>query len=62
MDKTGADTHSATALNWDPSHEKTPNAKSIADVNMCLQAWLSSERLYQQLTETDTDTYSQPLD
>jgi hypothetical protein len=25
-------------------------------------AWLSSERLYQQLTETDADTYTQPLD
>jgi hypothetical protein len=25
-------------------------------------AWLSSERLYQQLTETDADTYRQPLD
>ena len=24
-------------------------------------AWLSSERLYQQLTETDADTYSQPM-
>ena len=25
-------------------------------------AWLSSERPYQQLTKTDADTYSQPLD
>jgi hypothetical protein len=25
-------------------------------------AWLSCERLYQQLTETDADTYSQALD
>jgi hypothetical protein len=25
-------------------------------------AWLSSERLYQQLTETDADTYTQPFD
>jgi hypothetical protein len=25
-------------------------------------AWLSSERLYQQLTETDADTYSQSVD
>ena len=25
-------------------------------------AWLFSERLYQQLTETDADTYTQPLD
>jgi hypothetical protein len=23
-------------------------------------AWLSSERIYQQMTETDADTYSQP--
>jgi hypothetical protein len=25
-------------------------------------AWLSSQRLYQCLTETDADTYSQPLE
>jgi hypothetical protein len=25
-------------------------------------AWLPSERFYQQLTETDADIYSQPLD
>ena len=31
----------------------------LADRNL---AWLSSERLYQHLTEADADTYSQPLD
>jgi hypothetical protein len=31
----------------------------LADMSL---AWLSSERLYQQLTETDADAYSHPLD
>jgi hypothetical protein len=26
------------------------------------QAWLSSEKLYQQMTETEADIYNQPLD
>jgi hypothetical protein len=37
----------------------------MTDAILCLQrslAWLSFEKLYQQLTETDTYTYSQPLD
>ena len=39
-------------------NEVTQTPKDMDDG--CL-AWLSSERLYQQLTETDADTYSQPL-
>lgn len=40
---------------------------TITDAMLCLQTgawhgWLSSEMLYQQLTETDADTYSQPMD
>jgi hypothetical protein len=45
-----------------PSHVQAPNTDTITDAMLCLQtACLSSELLYQQLTETDADTYSQIL-
>jgi hypothetical protein len=52
---------------WDPSHAQATNPDTITEVMLCLQAgawhaWLSSERLCQQLTQTDADTHSQALD
>ena len=43
-----------------------PRPYTITDAMICLLtdrklAWLSFERSNQQLTETDTDTYTQPL-
>lgn len=44
------------------SYVKAPNTNTITAVFADRSpAWLSSERLYQQLTETDEDTHSQPL-
>ena len=47
-----------TCPTWDPSHGWTPIPDTIIQAMMCLQtgAKLSSERPYQQLTESDTDT------
>ena len=49
-------------LIWDPSNEQAPNPDTITDAMLCLQTGAVSERLYQQPTETDADTYSQPVD
>ena len=53
-----------TGPTWDPSHEQELNHDTITDAMLCLQtgAWLSSERLYQQLTEIDADAPSQALE
>jgi hypothetical protein len=53
--------HLVTGLTWDPSHRQAPNPDTITDAMLCLQTG-TSEKIYQQLTETDTDTYSWPLD
>ena len=44
-----------TGPTWVPSYGRTSNPDTITD-DMLRLAWLSSERLYQQLTETDADT------
>jgi hypothetical protein len=52
-------------IGWDPSYAQTPNPDIIVDAKMCLLTgtWHGcSQRLYQQLTETDGDTHSLPLD
>ena len=41
------------------SHLRRKNIYGLVDMSL---AWLSSERLYQQLTESDTDIYSHPLE
>jgi hypothetical protein len=48
-------------------HGWAPNTDTITHAMLCLQtwtytAWLSSERLYQQLIETNANTHSQALD
>jgi hypothetical protein len=55
-----------TVPTWDPFHAQSPNPRhccwwqdELADRSL---ACLSSERLYHHLTETNADTYSQPLD
>ena len=51
---------------WDPFHGQAPNPDTITDAMLCLHtgqlAWLASESLWQQMTETDADNYNQPLD
>jgi len=48
-----------TRPTWNPSHEGgAPKSDTITDAMMCLRLELSSERPFQQLTETDVDTYT----
>lgn len=47
-----------TGSTWDLSHGWAPNPDSITHATLCLQAvalltWLSPERLYQDLIDTD---------
>jgi hypothetical protein len=50
-----------TGPNWDPAQGEAPRPDTITDVRVCLQTWWPSERPNKHLTETDTDTYTQPL-
>jgi len=50
----------------DPFHGRAPRLDTFTDAMMCLPMGASNgetipERPYQQLTETDVDTYTQPL-
>jgi hypothetical protein len=57
--------HPVTGPNWDPPHVCTTNLDTITEAILCVDrnlALLSSERLYQQLTETNAHAYNQPLD
>jgi hypothetical protein len=58
--------HPMTSSTWDPYHAHTTNPwhcywcyAVLAHRNL---AWVSSERHYQQLTETDADIHSQAFD
>jgi hypothetical protein len=55
-----------TSPPWDPSHVEAPRPDTITDAMVFFidrsLAWLSSESLKQQLTETDTYNYIQLLD
>ena len=48
---------------WDPSQREAPRPDIITEVFSDRSlAWLPSERPNMQLTKTDADTYTQPMD
>ena len=55
-----------TGSTWDPSHgiggQQGLTLLCCAVLTDGSMAWLSSEKSYKQLTETEADTYTQPLD
>jgi hypothetical protein len=48
--------------NWNQSQGEASRSDPITDAVICLQTWQSSERPNKQLTETEVDTYTHPMD